>query len=277
MPVLALFTPRACVRAGAGFLIGSLILPCCALALYGIFRAVPDPAMQRYGGFVLLPLIVASAVISIAGFFWTLGQLSVWSAQGSRLAQNCMRIWIGTAIAMFVADFILGRTLNPFGLLPIVLLILLRPKPDGPAWSWPLISLLERQEPRPLRWGICVAIGFQIMSAVLNPAKLNTSPYAASTPTSPLRIIVESFAALAMGFVLGALMQAWTKQRWPVRSSAILFLLATGLAFALRSRIPGWIHIAPEPEAVIWCVGLWIGDAAAAREQSEPLPAGTPV
>ena len=269
MPTLSIFSRRHLALAALGFLLVTLALP--GLALAGLSRTMHPSSMRIDPTFPVLLIAGSLLTFTIGSFFWTLGQLSIWSAQGSRLAQACLWIWICTSSALLTVNLLLGRSFNPVGAVPILLILVLWPKPGAPAWTWSLISILERQEPRPFLWGVCAAIGFLALAMTLSPASLEYSSRISPVLEGPAGLIITLLATFAMSIVLGALMQVWTKQRWPARTIATLVLIGIGTAFALKARIPVRVMLMPWTGSV-WSLGLLAGDFLAAREQPALLP-----
>ena len=263
MASLPIFSPRERLGAGTGFLFGLAMPSVLGLFLLHHFRHL----VSSTGGLVLTGTVllvgIAWLVAGLVTFFWTLALVATLGALGDRAISICWRIWVGGLALGLLVGF-LHRHFEVSWVLPLILLFIFRPKPD-PLFRFKHSSAwLEGRESSPFLWGICAALGALAISASLGSMNL-------SLGASLLGGSLSSASLLAQGFILGVLLQGWTRQRWTSRMLAILAWAGYALAWVLKARGVDWLHMSWP--AWVWPLGILAGDWFAARDGTAiPVP-----
>ncbi len=260
MPTLPIFSGHERIQAMAGFLLGVLIPP---VLISGAWHWLPStqtaPGVYRFDGFALV-LILGMLVLGMVALFWSLALLSNSAASGSSLVYWCGWIWITGIVARILVELV-HRRFEPGTVLLLLLVILFRPRHKLSVRLWPSGNSLEERESTPFLWGASAAFGALGLASALTTMNLHSLG-------GFLGHALMAFSLLAEGFVLGVLLQTWTRQRWPGLIVAALVLLCLGIAWLLKTMgiQPSYLHALAIPA---WPLGVLVADFVVSRDTSD--------
>lgn len=260
MPTLPIFSGHERIQAMAGFLLGVLLPPA---LIAGAWHWLPStqtaPGVYRFDGLALV-LILGMLVLGMVALFWSLALLSNSAASGSSLVSWCGWIWITGIVARLLVE-LAHRRFEPGTVLLLLLVILFRPRHTLSTRLWPAGNSLEEREATPFLWGASAALGALGLASALTTMNLHSFG-------GFLGHALMAFSLLAEGFVLGVLLQAWTRQRWPGLLMAAMVLLGLGVTWLLRAK---GIHLSLMDILVapVWPLGVLVADFVASRDASD--------